>query len=84
MLIRVGISCCISYSIVSYLFYALVDQITSVGEGRASFLLLFTYNFVVSLPLGTLYGLRYFVLALTGPSYESMTQLLSYECFLCS
>ena len=37
MLIRVGISCCILYSIVSYLFYALVDQITSVGEERAIF-----------------------------------------------
>ena len=36
MLIRVGISCCISYSIV-YLLYALVDQITSVGEERANF-----------------------------------------------
>ena len=58
-MIRVGISCCISYSIVSYLLYALVDQITSVGEERAIFLLLFTYNFVVSLPLGTWFGLRY-------------------------
>ena len=37
MLIRVGISCCISYSIVSYILYALVDQITSVGEERANF-----------------------------------------------
>ena len=37
MLIRVGNSCCISYSIVSYLLYALVDQITSVGEERANF-----------------------------------------------
>ena len=59
MLIRVGISCCISYSIVSYLLYALVDQI---------FLLLFTCNFVISLPLGTWYGLCYFVVALAGPS----------------
>ena len=69
MLIRVGISCCISYSIISYLFYALVDQITSVGEERAIFLLLFTYNFVVSPPLGTwLLHVRYFVVALAGPS----------------
>ena len=37
MLIRVDISCCISYSIVSYLFHALVDQITLVGEERANF-----------------------------------------------
>ena len=37
MLIRVGISCCISYSIVGYLLYALVDQLTSVGEERANF-----------------------------------------------
>ena len=37
MLRRVGISCCISYSIVSFLLYALVDQITSVGEERANF-----------------------------------------------
>ena len=37
MLIRVGISCCISYSIVSYLLHALVNQITSVGEERANF-----------------------------------------------
>ena len=36
MLVRVGISCCISYSIVSYLLYALVDQITSVGEASAN------------------------------------------------
>ena len=37
MLIRVGISCCISYSIVSYLLYALVDQITSFEEEMAIF-----------------------------------------------
>ena len=37
MLIRVGISCCISYSIFSYLLYALVDQNTSAGEERANF-----------------------------------------------
>ena len=36
MLIRVGISCCTSYSIASYLLYALVDQITSVGEENFS------------------------------------------------
>ena len=48
MLIRVGVSCCISYSIVSNLLHALVDQITSVGEERANSLPLFTYNFVVS------------------------------------
>ena len=47
-----------------------MDQITSVGEERAIFLLLFTYNFVVSLPLGTWYGLRYFVVALAGPSFN--------------
>ena len=69
MLMRLGISCCISYSIVSYLLYALVDQITSVGEERADFFLLFfTCNYVVSLPFGTWYGLRYFVVALAGPS----------------
>ena len=67
MLIRVGILCCISYSIVSNLLYALVDQITSVGEERAIFLLLFTCNFVVSLSFGARYGLRYFVVALAGP-----------------
>ena len=37
MLIRVGISCYISYSILSFLLYALVDQITAVGEERATF-----------------------------------------------
>ena len=37
MVIRLGISCCISHSIISYLLYALVDQITSVGEERANF-----------------------------------------------
>ena len=68
MLIRVGISCCISYSFVSCLFYALVDQITSVGKRELIFLLLFTCNFVVSLPFGTWYGLRYFVVALAGTS----------------
>ena len=55
-------SCYISYSIFIYLLYALVDQITSVGEERELiFLLLFTYNFVFSDSLGTWYGLRYFV-----------------------
>ena len=68
MLIRVCISCCISYSIVRYLSYALVDQITSVGEKRANFSAIFSHNFVVSLALGILYGLRYFVVALAGPS----------------
>ena len=32
------------------------------------FLLLFTCNFVVSLPFGTWYGLHNFVVALAGPS----------------
>ena len=46
-----------------------MDQITSVREERELiFLLLFTCNFVVSLPFGTWYGLRYFVVALDGPS----------------
>ena len=74
MLIRVGISCCISYSIVSYLLYAYVDQmhmlikLLRLGKRELIFVLLFTYNFVVSIPLGTWYGLRYFVVALAGPS----------------
>ena len=59
MLIRVGISCCISYSIVSYLLYAYVDQmhmlikLLQLGKRELIFVL---------------FGLRYFVVALAGPS----------------
>ena len=45
-----------------------MDQITLVGERELFFLLLFTCDYVVSLPLGTWYRLRYFVVALIGPS----------------
>ena len=37
MLIGVGVSCCISYSIVSYLYVSFRALITSLGEERASF-----------------------------------------------
>ena len=48
MLIRVGISCCFSYSIVSYLLYAVVDQFTRLGKRELIFLQLFACNFVAS------------------------------------
>ena len=37
LLIGVGISCRILYSIVSYLFVSFIGLITSVGEERANF-----------------------------------------------
>ena len=40
MLIVVGVSCRISYSIVNYLFVSCSESITSVGEERESYFLL--------------------------------------------
>ena len=48
MLIRVGISCRISYSIVSYLYVWISGLITLVLEESAIFLLSFIYDYVVS------------------------------------
>ena len=48
MLIEGGVSYCISFSIVSYLYVSCSGSITSVGEERAIFLLLFAYNYVYS------------------------------------
>ena len=53
------------------LFYSILSFITSVGEERANYLLLFTCDYVVSVWRGFLYardGLRYFIVALPGPS----------------
>ena len=48
MLYRVGISCCILHSIVSYFLYAVVDKLPRLGKRELVFLLLLTCYFVVS------------------------------------
>ena len=48
MLFGVGILCCVSWSIVSYLLYAVADQLPRLGKRGLVFLLLFTCYFVVS------------------------------------
>ena len=48
MLFGVGILCCVSWSIVRYLLYAVADQLPWLGKRELVFLLLFTCNFVVS------------------------------------
>ena len=48
MLFGVGILCCVSWSIVSYLLYTVADQLPRLGKRELVFLLLFTCNFVVS------------------------------------
>ena len=74
MLFGVGILCCVSWSIVSYLLYAVADQLPRLGKREPVVLLLFTCNFVVSvrrrfyIPLGTWDGLHYFIVTLPGPS----------------
>ena len=81
MLIGVGVSFCILYSIVSYLYVSCSRSITSVGEERANlsaiaYLLLCGFcSERFPLPLGALDGLRYFIVALPGPSI--------YFCTLC-
>ena len=55
MLIGVGVSCHISYSILSYLYGSCSGSITLVGEERAVFLLLFTCNYMVSVRKGFLF-----------------------------
>ena len=74
MLFGVGILCYVSWSIVSYLLYAVANLLPRLGKRELVFLLLFTCNFVVSvrrrfyLPFCTWDGLRYFIVALPGPS----------------
>ena len=65
MLIGVGDLCRVSYSIVSYLYNGLI---TSVGGGRANFSAIVTCNKGFPLPLGASNRLRYFIVALPGPS----------------
>ena len=48
MLFGVGILRCVSWSIVSYVLYAVADQLSRLGKREIVFLLLFTCNFVVS------------------------------------
>ena len=48
MLFRVGVSCRILYSIVSYLYESCSGSITSVGEERANSSAIITCNYVVS------------------------------------
>ena len=55
MLFGVGVSCCILYSIVNYLYVCCSGSITSVGEERTICLLLFTCIYVVSLWRGFLF-----------------------------
>ena len=55
MLIGVGVSCRISYSIVSYLYVSLSGLKTSVGEQRANVLLSFTCIYMVSVWIGFLF-----------------------------
>ena len=55
MLIGVGVSCRISYSIVSYLYVSFSGLITSVGEERANFsALVYLYLICGSVRLGFL------------------------------
>ena len=63
MLIGVGVSCRISYYIVSYWYVSFSGLITSVREEMAIFLLSFTCNYM-GFPL----PLRYFIVVLPGPS----------------
>ena len=74
MFFGVGVSCRNLFSFVVYLYVNGSGSTTSVREERASFLLLFTCYYVVSvwggvpLPLGAWDGLRYFIVALSEPS----------------
>ena len=52
MLIGVGVSCCISYYSVSYFLWAVADQLHRLGKRGIVFLLLFTFNYVVSVGRG--------------------------------
>ena len=55
MLIGVGVSCPISYPIVSYLYVSFSEFITSIWEERVYFLVSFTCNYVVSVRRGLLF-----------------------------
>ena len=72
----VRVSCRILYSFVGV---SCIGLITSVGEERAIFLLLFTCNYMVSVWRGFLFlggawdWLRYFILALPVPSINYFT-----------
>ena len=68
MIIGMGVSCRISYSSVSYLYVSCSGSISSVEEERELiFLLSFTCNYV-GFSLGAWNRLRYFIMALPGPS----------------
>ena len=75
MLFGVDVSCRILYFIVNYLYVSCSRSITSIGEEKAFFcycLLVITVCGFCSegfpLPLGAWKGLRYFIVALPGPS----------------
>ena len=75
MLIGVGVACRFSYSVVSYIYVRFSGLITSVREERANFSAI-VYGFCserFALPLGAWERLRYFIVALPGPSI--------YNCF---
>ena len=68
----VGVSCRNLYSFVVYLYVNGGGSITSVGEERSSFLLLFTCEYVVSVRGGFLFlwvlGMGYVILLWHSPS----------------
>ena len=74
MLFGVGVSCHIVYSIVSYLYVSYSEPSTSVGEERANFSAIVYLQLCgfcsegFPLPLCAWDGLRYFIVALPGPS----------------
>ena len=61
-----GVSCRVLYSFVVYLYVSVSGSLTSVGEERANFLLLFTCNYVVFVRRGFLFlwvlGMGYAIL----------------------
>ena len=56
MFIGVGVSCCISCSVVSYSYVSFSGLITSVGEERANFsVIVYSCNYVVSIWMSFLF-----------------------------
>ena len=72
VLIGVGVSCRISCSVFSYLYIDYLgwgrEREREREKERAIFLLSSTCNYVVSVPLGASDKLRFFIMALSGPS----------------
>ena len=66
------------YSFVVYLYVNGGGSIASVGEEGAVCLLLFACGYVVSVPLGTLDGLRCFAVVLPQPSMWLFFKIYDY------